>query len=444
MRVGIANNNPDPGFTLVLGTADDLDDLDGAFVAYGTFGAGQTIAGVPGLDLGGTRFLWVPNKAAIRAGQITGDHWSQLNTGNHSVAFGFDSKASGDQSVVVGGEDNSATALKAAIVGGMNNTAAANYSFIGGGGGPIMGDGNNIAIGANYSIIGGGLGNSIAATATNAVIVGGEDNEVQNTYAFIGGGLLNKAFGDHSAVTSGRNNEAHAAGSSVLGGGSNVISATGIDSTIVGGNSNIMDGPYSFTMGTNNTVSSSHGFTFGKNIELTNTADHTIAFGHNAAPVQIITPDAFIVTPGTNVGIGKLDPQTLLHLQDGDLTITDTAAAADIIFDPPGVGYRLHVHQNKFRITNEADTTDFLTVTSTGNVGINQDNPTQKLHINNVMRIDPQAAPPASGCAAAGDYGSIYIDSTIGTGTYSFCMCGANALGAPIWIKINGGGANCS
>ena len=54
--------------------------------------------GAPGLAPAsgpGTRMMWYPDKAAFRAGRVTGTQWDSENIGFYSTAFGFNSSASG-------------------------------------------------------------------------------------------------------------------------------------------------------------------------------------------------------------------------------------------------------------------------------------------------------------------------------------------------------------
>ncbi|MEE4177055.1 MAG: hypothetical protein V2I46_06045 [Bacteroides sp.] len=50
----------------------------------------------------GTRMMWYPDKAAFRAGYVSGSQWDQANTGFFSVAMGYSTTASGDYSTAMG------------------------------------------------------------------------------------------------------------------------------------------------------------------------------------------------------------------------------------------------------------------------------------------------------------------------------------------------------
>jgi hypothetical protein len=65
----------------------------------GDFSSG--LGGAPA-EGSGTRFLWYPQKAALRAGQIDGTQWDDANIGLYSTAFGYNTRASGDYGFAVG------------------------------------------------------------------------------------------------------------------------------------------------------------------------------------------------------------------------------------------------------------------------------------------------------------------------------------------------------
>ena len=56
---------------------------------------------IPNLG-GGTRFMFYPGRAAIRAGTIYGNQWDNANVGSGSAAFGIDVMARGDASFATG------------------------------------------------------------------------------------------------------------------------------------------------------------------------------------------------------------------------------------------------------------------------------------------------------------------------------------------------------
>jgi len=60
------------------------------------------LQGDPPTSGAGTRMMWYPNKAAFRAGQVSGDHWNKDNVGNHSMALGYNVTAFGYYSIAMG------------------------------------------------------------------------------------------------------------------------------------------------------------------------------------------------------------------------------------------------------------------------------------------------------------------------------------------------------
>ncbi len=68
---------------------------DGAVLFNGTTG-GTPVSG------SGTRLMWIPSKAAFRAGHATSNEWDNANIGNYSAAVGYITKASGEASTAMG------------------------------------------------------------------------------------------------------------------------------------------------------------------------------------------------------------------------------------------------------------------------------------------------------------------------------------------------------
>ncbi len=73
------------------------------------------------LSGGGTRARWYPRKAAFRAGKVTGQQWDEASVGHGSVAFGFETEASGANSTALGRYTH-ALGL-ASVAGGIRTTA---------------------------------------------------------------------------------------------------------------------------------------------------------------------------------------------------------------------------------------------------------------------------------------------------------------------------------
>jgi hypothetical protein len=112
----------------------------GAYFA-GTYNTSWTNG--PAITGSGTRLLWYPEKAAIRAGTINGTQWDDANIGLGSVAMGYDVRASGDNSTAFGirataaqissfavGEDVTASGAASVAMGYHAHTNARQGSFV--------------------------------------------------------------------------------------------------------------------------------------------------------------------------------------------------------------------------------------------------------------------------------------------------------------------------
>jgi DNA-directed RNA polymerase subunit H (RpoH/RPB5) len=102
--------------------------------------------GDPPVSGAGTRMMWYPDKAAFRAGMVSGVQWDNENVGFHSVAFGSGTRASGYISTALGG----------------STVASANFSSAMGRSTEASGD-NSTA-----------MGHETAASGSNSVAMGYE------------------------------------------------------------------------------------------------------------------------------------------------------------------------------------------------------------------------------------------------------------------------------
>jgi hypothetical protein len=67
----------------------------------------------PPVSGGGTRFLWMPGKSALRAGTVDGNEWNADSIGTWSTAIGYNAKAKGAAAIALG-----------------TNTEASNYTSV--------------------------------------------------------------------------------------------------------------------------------------------------------------------------------------------------------------------------------------------------------------------------------------------------------------------------
>jgi hypothetical protein len=151
-------------FTVGGGSATVAYQLKaGSILTLGNLTATGTTGGVA-ISGTGTRFMWVPALAALRAGEVSATEWDLANVGSYSVAFGQNTRAAGSNSTVSGGLLNATTRPYSTIAGGYNN-------FIGSSG--------------DYSFIGAGYQNS--TTGNYAVVPGGINNTASGAHSFAGG-----------------------------------------------------------------------------------------------------------------------------------------------------------------------------------------------------------------------------------------------------------------
>jgi hypothetical protein len=144
-QVGIATTTPKAALSIG----------DGNILAEGAY-SGTLSAPVTGA---GTRFMWLPSVAAIRAGNVDGTQWDTV--GNYSAAFGHNTQAAGDYS----------------IAAGHNNSASGPYSM-------AVGGGSNEAWGSRSAVAGGDMNK---VYGDSSFISGGSDNIVHSTFSWAGG-----------------------------------------------------------------------------------------------------------------------------------------------------------------------------------------------------------------------------------------------------------------
>jgi hypothetical protein len=146
--------------------------------------------------------------------------------------------ASGDYSVIGGGEDNTASGWYATVGGGWTNTASGWYATVGGGSGntasgwyATVGGGSSNTASGNHTTVSGGVGNT--ASGLRATVGGGAVNTASGSFATVGGGWTNTASGGAATVGGGIQNTASGQYATVGGGGHNT--ASGDYSAIPGG-----------------------------------------------------------------------------------------------------------------------------------------------------------------------------------------------------------------
>ena len=170
-RLGIGTPSPQAGFHLqnqqMLMRGDFVNSYSGAIPDSGA----------------GTRLMWVPEKAAFRAGLVNGTQWDLASMGDFSaVAGGLDGVASGLAAFVGGGAGDTASGNYSFVAGGQSNHAVGPESFVGGGF-------DNTAVG-NTSFIGGGLGLTAPSFAESVFGYFNTDYVPSSTSSFVGSDRL--------------------------------------------------------------------------------------------------------------------------------------------------------------------------------------------------------------------------------------------------------------
>jgi hypothetical protein len=204
--------------TEINGGTISATNADIALVAKGT---GATLAQVPdGTRAGGDKrgqFATDLQKFRTTATQVA--------SGNYSVVCGGQNNlASGIFSVICGGQDSTyGTGANAFIGGGYDNRATAAWSATAAGA-------SNQAT-SNYSFVGGGQSN-VTQTGTHATVCGGNGSTASGGYSFVGGGASHTVSGSTATVCGGNTNTASATGSTVCGGRQNTANG---DHSFVGG-----------------------------------------------------------------------------------------------------------------------------------------------------------------------------------------------------------------
>jgi trimeric autotransporter adhesin len=259
------------------------------------------LIGSPTMDDTGTpahdsKLFFNKSKGAFRAGEVDGNQWNNANVGQHSVAFGKNTRASGASSFAAG--NGSVASNFSSFAFGYNNTASGPYAFA---------LGFNTLANQNFSTA---FGNSTEATAYRAT-------------AF---GYLSRASGNGSTAF-GKETLASGIGSTAFG---QEAQAIGINSVSMGKNVRA-SGDQSFAIGLGNS-----------NLDmLINDINNSLAIGFATnQPTLFVGPGVGGSTNG-KVGIGTNSPQDLLDV-DGRLRTKEfrmpTGAANDYVLTSDGVG----------------------------------------------------------------------------------------------------------
>jgi hypothetical protein len=296
------------------GTSVALSAASGGLLFSGTTG------GTPATGAG-TRMMWVPSKAAFRAGTVNNVQWDGANIGSGSVAMGTSTFASGVNSVAMG--DGSVASKNGSVAIGSNVTAnGTNAVALGDGtlatGTTALASGNRSYALGDYSMA---MGNSNLASGAHSVVIGDSSNATgRNAIAM---GLRDSALGESSvalgssSMASGRLATAIGYRSMGKGGYSTAIhggvaigdysvamgdgdSAIGEGSVAIGAGC-MAKGAYSLAMGTGCRADAPYSIALGYKAFLDNTATRSFLFVADSTGVWVQgqSPNTFYVSaPG--------------------------------------------------------------------------------------------------------------------------------------------------
>ncbi len=297
---------------------------NGAVLFNGTTGGTPTSGS-------GRRLMWIPEKAAFRAGIVNGAQWDEGNMGHYSFA------------------------------GGQNCTASANYSFA---------FGSNCMASAQNAVA---IGQNCSATGLNAVSLGATGNATGTCSVTLG--LGGDATG-HGSITAGRSGIASGSGSAAI--GDEVIArsfgevALGVYSAdytptnatawaatdrllVVGNGSAPSDRSNALVMLKNGNT----GFGIDAPAAKIHVNDGGVRFTRSLTGTawelnydgtdnyfyldQFGTARHLVVKAGGNMGLGTTDPKSKLHVSSGDVYI-DNSARGVIMKSPSGQCWRMTVN----------------------------------------------------------------------------------------------------
>jgi len=151
---------------------------DSVFVSFddgALLGLGEFDTGVIPANGAGTRMMWHPAKAAFRAGEVTREEWNEANIGEHSVAFGLNTDATGARSTAMGlgssATGNGSTAMgNGTLASGTGAVAMGNLARADGDESTAMGNRTDAATDHSLSI---GRYNDANSSVDNTLFVAG-------------------------------------------------------------------------------------------------------------------------------------------------------------------------------------------------------------------------------------------------------------------------------
>ena len=258
----------------------------------------------------GSRFSFIPGKAATRGGHFTNHHdYSWTSIGTYSAAFGKNVKAAADFSFVVGDSSSVFSGATNSIAMGQRN---------------VVKGGNNVLIGIENSDRSGGFATTIGI---NSVLIGHNNTTAGNASYMFGK--------NNMALPSGNQTLLIGEGNKSLGGNfNNIIGLENIadgQSSFIFGYQDSVSGTLSFAFGYNNKVSGNTSFAIGHDQIIQGANSFAIGGGgkvvaNNSMNISLRPSTA---TPGAGQDpantlrniVGQVEDENLLAIQGGNVSI---------------------------------------------------------------------------------------------------------------------------
>jgi hypothetical protein len=341
----------------------------------------------------GTRMMWIPAKAAFRAGTVTYNQWDDVNIGNSSFASGANSYAKGDYSTGMG---------NAAYAAGIGSVSMGQANFANGNASVAMGA-SNTADGA-YSIA---MGYEAIASKDYSTSIG--FNTKADGLRSTALGSFTVASGNYSTAFGYSNN----AGNNYTTAFGSLTVATGINATAMGSNTNASGG-YSTALGYYTSASGFISIATGDHTKSKSYSDFVCGMFNDSTDASNIyspTPlsrifeigngtadntrsNAMTVLQNGNVGIGTINPIAPLNFASslGNKILLWTNGTTHYGMGVQPSLYQLFTDTQgadiAFGYGNSSSFSENMRIKGNGNVGIGTNSPNSMLTVKNDINVD--------------------------------------------------------